>query len=120
MIGFSGNVEEILGKNEAVERATAKLIKTDLENMFNGEYGLLGKTNYSAAFIIDTDEEHIGLPIYYYNKDTGSNDTASMSGFDIKKHPLVKELIDSGSDKMIFEKLRISRAAAISISAISR
>ena len=105
MIGFGGNVEDILGKNETVERAAAKLLKLSMENMFDGEYGLLGKTNYSAAFIIDTDEEHIGLPIYYYNKDTGSNDTASMFGFDIKKHPLVKELIDSGSDKMIFEKM---------------
>ena len=89
--------------SEILYRAWAKMFLQYITNNFSGEDSVLGKSNYSQAFIMDANDEHLGLFICRYNKDNGSE---TFSKFDPSEHPEVTELIRSTSDELLYEKTK--------------
>ncbi|SDB59144.1 Stage II sporulation protein E (SpoIIE) [Ruminococcaceae bacterium FB2012] len=98
------SIEEQMQSSEILLRAWAKMYLRYIISNFKGEYSVLSMSNYSKAFIIDATDEHMGLFICKYNKDSDGDEKYSFNEFDPSAHPEVTELIESGSDKFLFEK----------------
>ena len=99
-----GSIQEKIKKSEELYKAWAKLELKFIINNFKGEYSVLGLSNYSKAFVMDASQEYMGLFICKYDKDNGGDDKDSFNEFDPSAHPQVKELIESGSDELLYEK----------------
>ena len=98
------SIEEQMQSSEILLRAWAKMYLRYIISNFKGEYSVLSMSNYSKAFIMDATDEHMGLFICKYNKDSDGDEKYSFNEFDPSAHSEVTELIESGSDKFLFEK----------------
>ena len=99
-----GSIQDKIKKSEELYKAWAKLELQFIINNFKGEYSVLGMSNYSKAFVMDASQEYMGLFICKYDKDSNGDDKDSFNEFDPSAHPQVTELIESGSDELLYEK----------------
>ena len=73
--------------------------------LVDGSISYDGELNkYAALFVIDLSEEHLGLVLFEYNRDTAAKQIGDNYSIDIKKHSAVRKMIETNSPETVFEK----------------
>ena len=79
-------------------------IRQHLNGTKNILYNHINNSSFDSMFIMDMQQQYRGLILIDFNRNEQNDKMGSYLELDLSKHPVLEKMLDSDSDKIVFER----------------